>query len=197
MSKFRVRLKLQGLEIEVEGDREHAPEMAQNIGKQLAHVIQPIALIEAPKNGNGATIIDASEAPENVGRAPRRRRAVRTSTTASTGDSAATTWTHDAQRFGTPRQDWKASQKIAWMLHVIEQANGQRQELRPGTIESLFNNKFKSAGLLRRQNIPRDLGNAQDQFGELEGKWFLKDKGHEEAERLVSEATGQTAPANH
>ena len=83
MSKFRVRLKLQGLEIEVEGDREHAPEMAQNIGKQLAHVIQPIALIEAPKNGDGKTIIDASEAPENVGRASRRRRAIRTSTTAS------------------------------------------------------------------------------------------------------------------
>lgn len=82
------------------------------------------------------------------------------------------------------------------MLYVIEQANGQRAELRPGTIESLFNDKFRSAGPVRRQNIPRDLGNAQDQFGELEGKWFLKDKGHQEAERLVGEATGQMTLAN-
>ena len=35
MSKFKFKLKLQGLELEMEGAREDIPLMAQNLGNQL------------------------------------------------------------------------------------------------------------------------------------------------------------------
>jgi hypothetical protein len=35
MSKFTIKVKLQGLEIEVEGTREDAPKIASQLGKRL------------------------------------------------------------------------------------------------------------------------------------------------------------------
>jgi hypothetical protein len=194
VSRFKVRLKLSGLEIEIEGDREYAPQIAENIGRQLSQIIQPVALIEAPKTGQGETIL--AEVDGGRDRTSRRKRQGTRSAVSGSGDAALVTWTHDAGKWGTPRQDWKANQKIAWMLYVIGQANGTKSELTTVQIANAFNGKFRSAGGVHQGNVSRDLKSEPDLFGEIEGKWFLKDKGIQTVvERLLPEATGAVPPS--
>lgn len=196
MGKFRVKLKLTGLEIEVEGDREHAHEIAQNVGKQLAQVIQPVAMIEASKNLREPMIIDAADASSNGARHSTRRK--RTTTSSGGGaDGSAVTWTHDPNRWGTPRQEWKSVQKIAWLLFVLQEAKGQAQQLGTGILANTFNDMFTSAGVVHQGNLARDLKREPDLFGEMRGKWFLKDKGRQFAtDKLLPEALGKVPVAN-
>jgi hypothetical protein len=195
MSKFKLKLKLTGLEIEIEGDRESAPQMADNIGRQLSQMIQPAALIEAPRE---PLIIDADYS-SNGGRPPRRRRqAAKTAPSSGIGESSATAWNHDADKWGTPRQEWKSIHKIAWMLYVMEKATGKRPELGTGRMATAFNSTFRSSGLVHQGSIARDLKREPDMFGEMKGKWFLKDKGNQlVVEKLLPEALGKVASATN
>lgn len=194
MGKYKISVELTGLKIEVEGDQELAPRIAKNLTAQISHAMQPPTIIGSLSSGDGATG-DGNSHSDGHGAQPRKKRrgGNRTVGSSASSDAASLTWSHDATTWGTPRQEWKSAQKIAWLLHVICQATGQPAELTPTQIANAFNNKFKSAGLIRRQNIGRDLGNDQDQFGEVDGRWFLKEKGKQEAEKLVAAATGQTA----
>lgn len=184
MSKYRVMVKLSGLEIEVEG--EHAPELAQNISRHLSSIIQPAALLDAPQDPPPVT--SSGAVPTNGSR--RRRKA---SAPAVGGGASSVDWNHDASKWGTPRQEWRLSQKLAWLLYVIEQANNQKQELGASILANVFNENFKSAGVVHQSNVARDLKKEPDLFGELRGKWFLKDAGRQAAIKLVAEATGQAA----
>jgi len=195
MSKFKLKVKLSGLEIEVEGDQEHAPKIAENIGYQLSQIMQPAALIEAPENRHEGPMIEAQNTANGSRSTRRRRRGNKTGTNGGSETTPATTWNHNLDRFGTPLQEWKSVQKIAWMLLVIEKANGTKAEMSTTQIARTFNEKFKSSGIIYKGNVARDLGTTSDQFGEMEGRWFLKDKGREAAEKLILEATGNLAPA--
>jgi hypothetical protein len=192
IANFEVTFELKELKIHVKGDREIAPSIANNVGKHFANVLSPAGLIEAPKNGPSAAdkIIEAGE-PSIV-----RKRGKRTAKSASASGGAATAiaWAHDASRWGTPIQTWKAFQKIAWLLHVVEQETGKK-ELTPQEMMETFHARFRDAGLLNRGNIPRDLGAKSDLFGSLDGRYFLKQGGKELADRLISEAKGGAVAA--
>lgn len=191
MGKFRVKVKLTGLEIEVEGDRENGPEIAQNVSRQLSQVMQPVGLVENTKT---TPALIEGEIVGNANRGGSRRRrggGQRQSTAASNPAPPSVSWNHDPQRWGTPKQSWKAHQKIGWLLYVIEKATGKAPELTTSEITLAFNDNFRSAGLIRTQNVARDLGRRADEFGEMQGRWFLKDSGRHAAEKLVAEATGQ------
>lgn len=54
MSKFTIKLKLQGLEMEVEGTKEDAPRIAQQIAKQLGGLLQTPAVLAS---GNGIGLV--------------------------------------------------------------------------------------------------------------------------------------------
>ena len=45
MSKFKVKLKLQGLELEIEGSRDDMHLIGQNLGQQMAGLLQPAGAI--------------------------------------------------------------------------------------------------------------------------------------------------------
>jgi hypothetical protein len=51
MSKFSIKIKLQGLEIEVEGTQENTPRLAQRVGEQIGALIKPSLLLEAGRSG--------------------------------------------------------------------------------------------------------------------------------------------------
>ena len=58
MSKFTIKVELQGLKIEVEGTKEDAPKLAQAFGQQLGSLIQPSALLAA-SNDKQAPALEA------------------------------------------------------------------------------------------------------------------------------------------
>jgi len=195
LANFEVTFELKELKIHVKGDREIAPSIADNVGRHFASVLSPAGLIEAPKNGHNGNgvdkVIDADAVPP-----PRRRKKNASKSSASvTGDGAAPiTWSHDTTRWGSPVQTWKAYQKIVWLLHVVEQETGKKDQT-PTEMAETFHARFRDAGLLVKGNIPRDLAIKPELFGSLDGRYFLKQAGKELAERLVNEAKGGAVAA--
>jgi hypothetical protein len=191
-ANFEVTFELKELKIHVKGDREIAPSIANNVGRHFASVLSPAGLIEAPKNGQTPTS-KLIEADESAPARKRGRRAAKSSS--SNGDGAASiNWAHDPVHWGAPIQTWKAFQKIAWLLHVVEQETGKK-DLTPTEMVETFHARFRDAGLLVKGNIPRDLSLKSDMFGSLDGRYFLKQGGKELAEKLVGEAKGTPAAA--
>jgi hypothetical protein len=195
MAKFKVKVKLTGLEIEVEGDSEYgAPQIAQNISRQLGKVIEPMTLIEDEIDDAPAT--PALNAPANGTRQRKRRAGSKGGSATGGAASQPLAWTHDATRWGTPVQTWRSPKKIMWLLHVIGEATGKDNlDMSPTEIADTFNERFRSAGKLNRANIARDLGNNSEEFSEMSGRWFLKQKGHDEAKKLIAEAISGVASA--
>lgn len=189
-ANFEVHVEIEKLKIHVKGDREIAPEVANNVAQQISGIFQPSGLLEAPQNGNnGNKVIDAPPAP------PARRARRKNSATPGSGDAKTPNWNHDANKWGTPLQTWKQPQKITWLLHVVEQ-EGVSKDLSPTEITDIWESKFRTAGLLNRRNIARDLGNNPDNFGAVDGRWFLKQGGKTAAAALVNEAKGAGATTN-
>ena len=188
-AKFKINIEIEKLKIQIEGDRQIAPEIATNVANQISTMLQPAAYIEAPKDGqNSGPVIEggASASP----RRSRRRSGVKQSSPVD-GSASSIDWSHDTGKWGTPLQSWKQWQKIAWLLCVVEAEGVRANGLTPTEMTDLFKNKFRSAGLLTRQTIGRDLGNNPNYFGETDGRWFLKQSGKEMAANLITEGKGE------
>jgi hypothetical protein len=195
LANFEVTFELKELKIHVKGDREIAPSIADNVGRHFATVLTPAGLIEAPKSGHSGNGSDKVIDAEAVTAPRRKRKSAAKSNASATGDGAAQiTWSHDSTRWGSPVQTWKAYQKIAWLLHVVEQETGKKDQT-PTELVETFHARFRDAGLLVKGNIPRDLAGKPDLFGSLDGRYFLKQTGKELAERLVNEAKGGAVAA--
>lgn len=201
MSRFEIEMELQALKIRIKGDREEAASISHNIGQQMTSLLQPIAgIIEgemapapaSPTTVNGTPI----QSP-----AKRTRRHRQSSGAATAGEpSAAINFAHDPEKFGYPRQQWKAAQKAIWLLYVVQQTL-DNAELSAHSIAETFNRHFKQAGAIRRPNVQRDLGRLKTvdkptPLGEDTTKspslWYLTDEGKKRGQSLVAEALGQS-----
>jgi hypothetical protein len=198
MSKFKFKLKLQGLELEMEGSREDIPLIAQNLGNQLTGLIQPAAdMAEGKANGEPTPLtINHSNLDATDKKKTRKRRP---NSNGSTGSSNATDakpieWTHDSSKYGTPQQTWNTAKKSIWTMYVASQEL-QLDQLTAPQITDTFNRKFKQAGQIRGANVSRDLGNLKmkspAQVGEDTTKsvseWFLTAAGIEQAQEAIKE----------
>src|SRR2546421_11696014 len=111
MSKFKMRLVVTGLELEIEGAREDVPEIARGVNQQLTGLIAPVARIAAESEevaayGRESTPVHAVET-ESVGNGKSRGRKRRTPAPAkqsANGNDGSipevVDWRHDAARWG-------------------------------------------------------------------------------------------------
>jgi hypothetical protein len=209
MSKFRIKLKLTGLELEVEGSKEDMPTLAKSISAQLGGIIVPAAnMVE----GRSVALLDrdtidvASQAV-SVGAANRQatKRGGRRSTNGSAGESGPTAhfeWQHDSNAWGTPVQTWKGPDKAMWLLYVGAK-QGAPTEMTISQISKTFDKLFRSAGKIDKSNLTRDFGKLASQppakvsyNGTRDpAAWYLTDTGMKHAESLVSAARGEPAAA--
>lgn len=144
MSKFSVKIKLQGLEIEVEGTQENAPRLAQRVGEQIGALIKPSLLLEVGRNGGA--IPDAPESGDDKGKKKKRSGGAK-----SSADDV--TFTHDPSNHGSPSQEWTTVQKAIWLLH----AAAPDKPLSGYSIAKAFNKQFKSAGAIVGGNVTQGL----------------------------------------
>jgi hypothetical protein len=204
MSKFKVRLKITGMELEVEGTRDDVPLIAQSVGQQFSHLLQPASQIvegEIVSNGNHnqTNAIDA-QAPVRK-RSTRRRTssAAATNGSAARGDKETLNWVHDPSKWGNPQQSWTASQKSIWLLYVAEHetsTNSMSSQL----IVRTFNKHFQQAKTIQVSQVNRDLGRLKtgkdspvgEDTTQTPSRWFLTQRGQEDAKALVQEALGQS-----
>jgi len=202
MSKFRVKLKLSGLELEVEGSREDVPLLTNNIAAQLAGMMTPAASI-AEGNATPALMRQPTPVNETImrpvasARTSRKRRATSASGEGAANDGALI-WQHDANTWGTPLQQWKAVEKVVYLLYVAKQV-GVSEQMTVGQMVQTFERHFRTAGKLNKGNIVRDFTNLNSEPPpkvQMNGTakpaaWYLTDAGVRVAENLVKAARGE------
>jgi hypothetical protein len=198
MSKFKFKLKLQGLELEMEGAREDIPSMASSLGSHLAGLMQPAAEMSGEKLAgglnNGMKTIDHSEGDSAVSPKKKKKRPA-SSASNKEGSSDAIEWQHDPTKYANPLQSWNPTKKALWLLYVVSQERKLTQ-LSTAQIANTFNKKFKQAGAVRGSNISRDLGKAktrnpslaQEDTTKTPPEWYLTDAGIKEAQASIEEA---------
>lgn len=205
MSKFRIKLKLQGLELEVEGTKDDLPLLTKSLAHQFEGLIRPAAEMAGGEDNlpiqSNATVINAAEA----GKKKRKTKSgqVRSSTPGDAAGERAVDWKHDPSEFGSPLQTWSSVDKSIWTLYVAEQ-KANVKEMTGTRIAMTFNKHFRQAGPIKTGNVNRDLGKlkvAQDGKPPLVSEdttqnppvWFLVEAGINEAKKLVGVARGQAA----
>lgn len=193
MSKFRIKLKLTGLELEVEGSREDASSISRNIGQQMAALMRPIEGIV-----DGDDVLSAPEAAaQAVVEIPaKNRRRKQAGAPRVNGEPLKTIdFRHAPEKFGNPKQQWKTAQKAVWLLYVVGESM-KVTELSAPMIAETFNKHFRQSGTITRSNVSRDLGklkvsDSPPPVGEDATKspavWFLTDEGRKRAQNLVAE----------
>lgn len=197
MSKFRVRMKLTGLEIEIDGSRDDAAAITASIGQQMANLLQPVdSIIDgAPLQPNLPGLETTPQT--NVGKKSRKRRAP----TASTNEGAeviAIDFQHAPEKYGNPQQGWKTAEKSMWLLYVLKEA-ANVGEVSGRALSETFNKHFRQSGTITVSNTNRDLGRLKGEkppaLGEDASKnppnWYLTDDGRKRAQMLVAQALGK------
>lgn len=188
MSKFMLKIELQGLKIEMEGAREDVPRLSQKVGEQIGSLIKPGMLLEA-----GRTVPTDSDGGSNSAaerRKPRTRRIAGSGGARSSTEDIAVSV--DPAKHGSPRQEWNTAQKAIWFLYVVR--NTYSSGLTATAIANGFNKHFGNAGAINAGNVRRDLGkerlkgidatiNADTNAGAR--KFFLTDAGIKTAETLI------------
>lgn len=203
MSKFKIKLKLTGLEIEIEGTKEDLPIISQNLANQLGNVITPAAnMVQGARPAiphiPAAPGLDADETKS-------RRKSPRKNGGADTKakKAVALDFVHDSSKWGTPSQDWNPTKKSLWLLYVVKAA-GAATEMTATEVANTFNKHFRQAGTIQPSNVSRDLGKAKKQAPALVGEmtnqdpspWFLTAEGEKIAIELVREGLGQKTSPN-
>ncbi len=112
MSKFTIKVELQGLKIEVEGSREDVPRLAQKVGDQIGNLVKPALLLEA-----GRTAHD-SNGDDHAGSDRRKSRTRRAGGGGGRTPVEEIKLSIDPAKHGSPRQTWNTVQKSIWLLYV-------------------------------------------------------------------------------
>jgi hypothetical protein len=210
MAKFRVRLKLQGFELDVEASRaEDLASIRESVTQQFVGLLTPGADIAAgepalPKHaGNGSTALATSSESSSKRSGGRKRTSRGATQTTSQPEEPMVEWRHDAGKYGTPQQRWGGVDKAIWVLYVAR-AEVNAQEMSISQIVGTIDRQFRQAVAPRPSNLSRDLGRAtqarngtpplvSENATKKPSMWFLTDAGIKHAESLVAQALGQVA----
>ncbi|MHC4043879.1 hypothetical protein [Bradyrhizobium sp. 23AC] len=197
-----MKLKLQGFELEIEGNREDASVIGRSIGDQISGMLSPslnildgdIAPSRSP--ASSAPLLDVS---------PKRRTSRKPTRPASSGgDGNGTTsvvdFRNDPSKFATPTQQWSTTEKAIWLLYVLKEVS-QVSELSAGQIAKTFNTHFRQAKTISHSNVLRDFGKLKVSSPSLVGEdatkspsmWFLTDEGIRKAQSIIAEAQAPKA----
>jgi len=195
MAKFKIRLKLQGLELEVEGNRDDVPLITEAVSQQVAGLLGPATnIVEGEIVSNGHRVSSEVETTETK---PKKARKKRTQGPTAGGGAKedAVDWVHDPSKFGTPKQGWTTADKSLWVLYVVLKGKDVK-ELSAARIATTFNKHFPQAGVVHPPNVSRDLGKLKlkapalvsEDRSKSPSAWFLTDAGIQRAEKLIQES---------
>jgi hypothetical protein len=199
MSKIKIRLKLQGLELEIEGERADLPAITQGLKQQLGGIIQAPATVIGVETVEARTETPALPIGNGDGKTRKRKARV-----AGSGDDAVSTaidFRHDSEKWGTPTQNWSTQEKALWLLYAVGNQTGQK-ELSSSGVTATFNKHFRQAKEINRGNVHRDLGKAKVAQPSLVGEdatkspavWYLTSEGEKFAKQLLTpQSSGASA----
>lgn len=196
-------MKLQGFELEIEGDRHDASVIGRSIGDQISGMISPgISIVEgelSPKPNSPA--VQATAFLEPARRRSTKRSKPTTGTNSGNSDSTSSVvdFRHDSATYASPSQQWSTCDKALWLLYVVKEISGIA-ELTNSQIVNTFNAHFRQAKTIRHSNVSRDFGKLKTATPSLVGEdntkspsvWFLTDEGIRHAQTIIAKAKSPT-----
>ncbi len=201
MSKFKIKLKITGFEMEIEGSRDDVPLINQAIGQQISGLIQPMndivegeAKIIEEKNVKAAEVQDHEELKSKKRKRTSSRKKETSKTNSTEEINNVVDFRHDPQKHSSPSQIWKTTEKCIWLMYVLGKETNQT-EFTAKQITETFNRYFKEAKLIEYSNVNRDLGRAKakglkatvgQDVSKNPSTWFLTQDGKAVAEKLIS-----------
>src|SRR5262245_17137272 len=107
MSKFKIKMKIQGFELEIEGSKEDIPAIANNLSGQIAGLIQPSSdIVQGSSSGSrfGQPLtINGSPSDIPIKRKSRGKKRPGTETQGNGPEIPPIEWKHDSAKYGSPR----------------------------------------------------------------------------------------------
>lgn len=204
MPKVKIKLRLQGFELDVEGEKQDVAIATQSISDQLANLITPPNIV----NGGtppGQQMIDVTPNPPSEDRKSSRKKSGNSARGSSGKATPAIDFVNDPARFGTPSQSWNLTRKAMWTLFVVGELKNITS-LSASVIGRTFNKHFRQSGEIRPSNISRDLGKVKTKVGNTPPlvaenttknppEWFLTDEGSRQVRELISKSVGGSQTA--
>lgn len=207
MSKFKIKMKLTGFELEIEGSQDNVPEISQAIGRQLAGLMQaPDALLNSATDGVRTLPAMPVQPADEIRLEPSARRKPGRKRRATNGNGAdddsgevAVDWRHEPAKYGTPSQSWTTVMKALWLLYVVTQETDVR-EMSGRRIMLTFNKHFRQAKEVTVANVNRDLGRAKlkspawvaEDTTKSPSAWYITEAGLKAAQSQIAAALGRT-----
>jgi hypothetical protein len=190
MAKFKVKMKLQGFELEIEGERQDAALISEHIGSQLTSIMKPIAGIVEGEVESTAPSVQVLET--NTDTRPRKKKKSGGGTPERRSSSAAIDFVLKDNSYGTPKQAWSNADKAMWLIFVLREL-GNGDQFSGSQLNATFNKHFKQAGTMQTGNINTQLGKkkteAPPRVGEDTTKepseWFLTEQGIADVRALI------------
>lgn len=207
MAKVEIEMELGGFRIDsfklrIKADREDLPRLKSEIGKQFSTFIQPPTDIIAEPARKQIVSAPIQETKVEDERPLARGKNTRRAKGATNGASIAppVQWHHDPSKWGMPKQEWKAGQKVLWLLFVLKH-EANKNELSSSEIADTFSTYFKQFGSLKKTSMPSILGALKkndptlimDNVSKTPNTWYLSAEGEKAAEKIVKEARTQSA----
>lgn len=194
MAKFKMMLELQGLKLQVEGEKEDVPAIRAAVEQQFAGLLKPAEAIALQETGAvDRHAEDRSTTGEGAVVRKSKRRTTGERVAKNGAEPKAIDFRHDADKFGTPQQGWSVGTKAKWLLWVVgEQA--AVKEASAMTIVRTFNKHFREAGLIDSRSIYRDLrrlksaSQVEEDATKKPSVFFLSQAGRNAAEQLIQRA---------
>lgn len=205
MTKIKIKLRLQGFELDVEGERQDVAAATRTISNQLANLMTPPNQIVNGVAPGGEQLIDVTPDASSDERKSNRKKSGSAARGSSGKSAPAVDFVNDAARFGTPSQSWGLTQKAMWTLFVIGELKNTTS-LAAGVIGRTFNKHFRQTGEIRPSNISRDLGKVKTKVGDTPplvgedttkspSEWFLVEEGIRQVRELISKSVGGSQTA--
>ena len=205
MNKFKIHLKIEGLELSVEGSRDDVSQMTQAVSQQLSGLLSPAAEVVEGEVVDRTSLPAAPNLPALSAATPPKKKRKSSTTKPSTSSSTtqvteAVDWKHDTAKWGSPQQGWTTADKAVWLLFVHKQEM-QLDELSGKVIAATFNKHFKQSGTIQTGTTNRDLGKLKtankdrsalisENTTVTPSNWFLTTEGDRYATDLVAKARG-------
>lgn len=185
MGKFRLRVKLQGFEVEFDGERADFPDTSALVQRQIAGLLTPV---DAAGDGQ-KQLVEGNQALDAELTKGRARMSRRRGGNAKSADSATPIeLRHDSAAYRNPLQSWSIDQKCIWLLYVLKNAASLNEVSGP-QLAATFNHYFKTAGKIHPPLATREMTKVKGlnpaPLGEDKGLWFLTAEGERQAQDLI------------
>lgn len=198
MAKFKVKLKITGFELEVEGEKNDVQQITNQLGSQLNNMVSPVAQIAESSDADYQDISNHTEVPSKQIKSNKTTSKNNSSKTTNSTSSSSSTQSKkkdrtpavamdlsvDPNKWTIPTQKWNTLEKSLWLLYMLKKEM-KVNEARAKDIAATYNKHFRQMGEVRATNVSRDLGNSKSGKSALVGentqnfpyKWYLTETG--------------------